>query len=50
MWGAISLMSGRYEGPDKLKGRYSKLEKSEFSVTVEDGKENDMGEIALTTK
>ncbi|MCP4782299.1 MAG: hypothetical protein GY903_22085 [Fuerstiella sp.] len=50
MWGAINLMSGRYDGPDKLKGRYSKVETSEFSVTVEDGKENDMCLIALTTK
>ena len=48
-WGQINLMSGRYEG-DKLNDRYSDPDASEFSVTVQDGKENDLGEIALTTK
>lgn len=50
MWGQINLLSGRYEGPDKLNDRYSEPEDSLFSVTVENGTENNLGEIALTTK
>lgn len=48
-YGQINLMSGRYGGPDKLNGRYADSETSEHTVTVEDGTENDLGEIALTT-
>lgn len=47
-WGQINLMSGRYEG-DKLNERYSDPEKSEFTVTVAEGKENDLGVISLTS-
>lgn len=50
MWGQINLMSGRYGGPDKLQKRYTDPEKSEFSVSVKEGVESDLGTIALTTK
>lgn len=35
---------------DKLKGKYSDPEKSEFKVTVKEGEPTDMGTIELTTK
>ena len=45
-------MEGAMLGPkkDKLKGKYSDPEKSEFSVTVTEGEENDLGEIQLKAK
>ena len=49
-WGQRNLISGRYEGPDKLKGRYANPKKSKFEITVEPGKPLDLGEIKLTTK
>jgi hypothetical protein len=49
-WGAINLFTGRYEGPDKLNGRYSDAAKSEFPLTVKEGNETDLGAITLTTK
>ena len=44
-------MNGRFEG-DKLNGRYSDPEKSEFTVTVKEGDKEgvDLGIITLTTK
>ncbi|MEZ6131614.1 MAG: hypothetical protein R3C59_23330 [Planctomycetaceae bacterium] len=48
-WGQINLMTGRYDG-DKFKGKYAKVESSEFPVTVTEGQECDLGPIALTTK
>ena len=48
MWGQINLMTGRYEGPDKLKDRYSDPETTEFEFTVV-APENDWGTIELTT-
>ena len=35
---------------DKLKGKYSDPEKSEYKVTVVEGEPTDMGRIELTTK
>jgi len=45
-------LEGTMLGPttDKLKEAYSDPAKSEFTVTVKEGEENDMGEIKLTTK
>lgn len=45
-------MEGAMLGPkkDKLKGAYVDPAKSEFSVTVTEGEENDLGEIQLKTK
>ncbi len=50
-WGQLNLMNGRFEG-DKLNGRYSDPEKSEFTVTVKEGDKEgvDLGIITLTTK
>lgn len=50
MWGQYSLMTARYGGPDKLKGRYYDAEKSKFVVVVEKGKPADLGRIDLSTK
>lgn len=50
MWGSRSLMTGRYEGPDKLNERYLDPEASEFKVSVKPGEEIDLGTIELTTK
>jgi len=48
MWGTRSLMTGRYQGPDKLKELYSDPEKSEFTVVVKPGDPIELGEIQLT--
>jgi len=37
-------------GKDKFKKKYADPEKSEHTVTVKNGEENDLGEIALKTK
>ena len=50
VWGQINLLTGAYGGPDKLKDKYADPESSEFTVTVESGKQNDLGVIELTTK
>jgi len=49
-WGEFNPLSMSYGGPDKLKGRYSDVEKTELQWTVTDSKVNDLGTIALTTK
>lgn len=49
MWGQINLMSGRYGPPDKLHGRYADPETSEFTVSVVEGAEIDLGVIELAT-
>jgi len=48
MWGQHSLFTGRYGGPDKLRGLYNDPEKSEVTVTVREGKPNNLGEIKLS--
>lgn len=48
-WRQFNVMSRNYAGPDRLKGKYSKKDGSQFKVTVVD-KPVDLGEIALTTK
>ncbi len=45
----MDVISRSYGGPDKLKKRYSKPEKSEITF-VEPGKPVDLGVIELTTK
>ncbi|QDT89407.1 hypothetical protein [Gimesia algae] len=50
LWGKMDVISRSYGGPDKLKKRYSKPEKSEITFTVEPGKPVDLGVIELTTK
>lgn len=49
-WGKFNAVSGSYGGPDKLKNRYSKPEKTPIELQVPDGEPIDMGTIALTTK
>jgi hypothetical protein len=51
-WGQMNLISMRYGGPDKLKGRYKDPQKSEhkFSVTAQQEGPLDLGTIPLTTK
>jgi len=52
-WREVNLMTGRFEGPDKLNDRYSDPGKSTFNFTVsattEDAPENDWGAIELKT-
>lgn len=50
MWGKINLMTGRYEGPDKLNGRYSDVEKSTFEVTVKENEKVPVIAAPLTTE
>jgi hypothetical protein len=48
-WGTMNLNAMRYEGPDKLKGRYGDPKASQFQVTVQHGSNIDLGRIELTT-
>jgi hypothetical protein len=48
-WGKLNRMSMQFEG-DELKGKYSDPTKSEFRVTVEEGKRADIGRIELSKK
>ncbi len=52
-WGDMNMISMRYGGPDKLKGRYSNPETSEHRFSVKAGEHAgpiDLGTIALTTE
>ena len=49
VWGKLNVMSRSYDGPDKLKDRYSDAKKSQIKFTVE-GQPVDLGDIELTTK
>ena len=49
-WKPLNMMTGRYEGSDKLNDRYKEPAKSEVSVSVTEGSDTDLGEIKLTTK
>ena len=40
----------RHEGPDRLGGRYSDPEKSEYRLTVREGETTDLGTIKLSTE
>lgn len=46
VWGQYG-MSGRYEGPDKLGGKYSDANQSEIIAVVKEGEPCDLGEIRL---
>lgn len=50
VWKKFDLMSRGYSGPDKLKKRYDKPEKSKIKFSVAEGEPNDLGVIDLTTK
>ncbi|UUO06471.1 hypothetical protein M4951_24385 [Blastopirellula sp. J2-11] len=50
-WGKLNQMSVGFSGPDRLKNRYNKPEKSPVKLTLTaDQKPVDLGEIELTTK
>jgi len=49
-WGTFNMISKSYGGPDKLKGRYADLQKSQHRFTVEPGKPTDLGRIELSAK
>lgn len=48
-WGKMNVLSASYGGPDKLKGRYAKPDKSEIKITAA-GEPIDLGTIELKTK
>lgn len=50
IWKKFDLMSRSYGGPDKLKKRYDKPEKSKIKFSVVEGEPTDLGVIELTTK
>lgn len=50
VWKKYNLMSRGYSGPDKLKKRYDKPEKSKTKFSVTEGEPTDLGAIELTTK
>ena len=49
-WQEFNLMSRSFGGPDKLNKKYSDPKKTPFSVTLGEGKPNDLGKVELTTK
>lgn len=49
-WGINKPGRGRYEGPDKLDGRYDDPKTSQVKFTVDIGTPTDLGRIELTTK
>ncbi len=49
-WQEFNLMSRSYSGPDKLNKKYSDPKKTPFSVSLGEGKPNDLGNVELTTK
>ncbi|RCS44639.1 carboxypeptidase regulatory-like domain-containing protein [Bremerella cremea] len=49
-WGKFNPISGSYGGPDKLKNRYAKPDKTPITLEVTGNEPIDMGVIALTTK
>jgi hypothetical protein len=49
-WLTLSLLNGRYEGPDKLGNQYSDPEKSEHMVMVVEGLPTEVGTIELKKK
>lgn len=49
-WQEFNVMTRAYTGEDKLNNRYIDPLSSPFKLSVKEGKENEMGVIALTTK
>lgn len=49
-WGKYNAISAGFVGPDRLKNRYVKPDKTPIKLSVSDDKPIDMGTIALTTK
>ena len=49
-WQEFNLMTRSYGGPDKLNKKYADPKTTPFSVTLAEGKPNDIGTVELTTK
>lgn len=49
-WGKFNPVSASFVGPDKLKNRYAKPDKTPVTLDVSGDQPIDMGVIALTTK
>ncbi|GAA4420514.1 hypothetical protein [Bremerella cremea] len=49
-WGEFKVIQGSYGGPDKLKNRYAKSDKSPIRLAVDGSGPVEMGTIDLTTK
>lgn len=49
-WQVLNVMSRSYSGPDKLNKKYSDPKTTPFSLTLGEGKPNDLGPVELTTK
>lgn len=49
-WGKFNPVSASFVGPDKLKNRYAKPDKTPITLDVNGGEPIEMGVIALTTK
>lgn len=49
-WGKYNAISAGFVGPDRLKNRYVKPNKTPITLSVADDQPIDMGTIALTTK
>jgi hypothetical protein len=45
-----NIMSRNFSGPDKLKKKYADPKTTPFSISIGEGKPNDLGKIELTTK
>jgi hypothetical protein len=50
MWGQVNPLSMNYGGPDKLKGRYSDVKNTPFTLQVSEQGPNDLGTVELTTQ
>jgi len=50
MWGQVNPLSMNYGGPDKLKGRYSDVKTTPYTLQVSEQGPNDLGTIELTIK
>jgi hypothetical protein len=50
VWQKFNTFSRGFQGPDKLKKRYSDPKKSEITFSVKPGEPVDLGVIELTTK
>lgn len=50
VWKDFNIVSGRYQGKDRLSGRYEQPGKSEFHFKAEAGQPVDLGTIDLKTK
>jgi hypothetical protein len=50
VWKTFNMVSGRFQGEDRLSGRYDRPEKSQIHFNAEAGRPVDLGTIELKTK